>query len=82
MIIGNILGSLTTNSTAVLGVTAIISPIMIGNISLLTSSSIFLLIAYFLFMIFALTKKRISWKEGLILLFFYIIFIISQFMVK
>lgn len=82
MIIGNILGSLTTNSTAVLGVTAIISPIMIGNISLLTSSSIFLLIAYFLFMVFALTKKRISWKEGLILLFFYIIFIISQFMVK
>lgn len=82
MILGNILGSLASNATAVLGVTAVIYPIMIGDPKLLFSSSIFLLAAYILFIIFTRTKKRISWREGVILLFFYICFIIIQLLIS
>ena len=82
MILGNILGSLVINSTAILGVTALISPIIIKNINLLISSAIFLLIAYLIFVFFAKTKKRISWQEAFILLFLYIAFIIIQFLLK
>jgi len=51
MILGNILGSITINSTAVLGITALICPITIKNIKLLITSAIFLLIAYSFFFI-------------------------------
>jgi len=82
MILGGILGSVTVNSTAVLGITAIISPIIIKNGALFISSIITLLIAYLLFGFFSYSKKRISWQEAMILLFFYITFTIIQFLLK
>lgn len=82
MILGNILGSLTTNFTAVLGVTAIISPIIIGNLRLLMSSAVYLLIAYIVFIFFAKSKDRISWQEGFVLLFLYVSFVIVHFLLK
>lgn len=82
MILGNILGSLASNSTIVLGITAIISPIMIGDLGIFMSSAIYLLAAYVLFVIFSRSKNRISWQEGLILLFFYISFVIIQFLIE
>ena len=82
MILGGILGSLSANSTAVLGITALISPIIIENTSLFISSIIALLVAYLFFGIFSYSQKRISWQEGIILLFFYITFTIIQFLLK
>lgn len=82
MILGNILGSLASNATAVLGITTIISPIIITRMRLLTSSSIYLLAAYILFIIFTRSDKRLSRQEGLILLLFYVSFVIIQFMIK
>lgn len=82
MILGNILGSLAVNSTAVLGVTAVISPIIIEDLGLLASSAMFMLGAYLLFIFFARSKYKISWQEAFILLFFYMAFIIIQFLVK
>lgn len=81
MILGNILGSLASNSTIVLGVTALISPIIIAKINLLASSSIYLLAAYILFMIFARSARKLTSQEGLVLLFFYISFVIIQFLI-
>lgn len=82
MILGNILGSLASNSTAVLGITAIIHPIMIGNTGLLLNSGLFLLVAYILFAIFLIYKNKITLSQGFVLLFFYICFIIIQFLLK
>ncbi len=82
MILGGILGSVTANATAVLGVTAIIFPIIIGNRTLFIGSILALLIAYLLFGIFSYSKKRISWQEGIILLLFYVAFTIVQFLLK
>ncbi len=82
MILGNILGSLVVNSTAILGITAIIYPIIIKDTSLLAGSAVFLVISYLIFIIFSKTKKRISWQEGFILFFLYLTFIIIQFLLK
>ncbi len=82
MILGGILGSVAINSTAVLGITAIISPIVIENSALFFSSIIALLVAYLLFGIFSYSRKKISWQEAIILLLFYITFTIIQFLLK
>lgn len=82
MILGNILGSLANNSSIVLGVTALISPIIIKNTISLALSAGFLILVYFFFIIFARSNKNISWREGFILLFFYLAFIVAQFLLK
>jgi len=82
MILGGILGSVAVNSTAVLGITALISPITIKNNTLFIVSIIALIVAYLLFGIFSRSKKRISWQEAIILLFLYIAFTIIQFLLK
>jgi len=82
MIMGGILGSIAVNSTAVLGITALISPIIVKDKVLFISSIIVLLTAYLLFGVFSYSRKRISWQEAMILLFFYITFTITQFLLK
>lgn len=82
MIFGNILGSLAANSSLILGVTAIISPIVIENLNLLLTSVGFMLASFIFFMIFARTKERFSWFEGMILILFYIGFLIIQPLIK
>jgi len=82
MIFGNILGSIAVNSTAVLGITAIICPITINDIGLLITTAIFMFGVYLLFAFFSYSKRKLSWQEGFILLFFYVTFIIIQFLVK
>ncbi|HKL16829.1 MAG TPA: sodium:calcium antiporter [Patescibacteria group bacterium] len=78
MILGGILGSIASNVTVVLGATAIISPILIQNTSLLLTSAFFMIASYILFAILTKTDKNLSRKEGFILILIYIIFIIIQ----
>lgn len=82
MILGNILGSLANNSSIVLGITALISPIIIQNPTSLALSAGFLIFVYIFFIIFTRSEKKISWQEGFILLFFYLAFVIAQFLLK
>lgn len=72
-IIGSVLGSIVANSTLVLGVTALISPIKkegsTGN-----SSIAFLMFTLIFFFIISLSGKRISRFEAVILLVVYFVF--------
>ncbi len=81
MVLGGILGSVASNATIVLGITAIISPIMIKNTSILFTSAIFMIASYIIFSILTKTGKKLAWQEGLMLLLFYVIFIIIQPMI-
>jgi len=74
MALGNMLGSVVTNSTLVLGVCASIYPIEAYFPSFL-AGAIFLLAVLGIFGIFAKTGKEISRKEGFVLLILYVIFI-------
>jgi cation:H+ antiporter len=81
IILGNILGSVVANSTLILGVTALITPISV-NPFLFFSSFFFLFISMVLFVIFLKTKKRFSWKESIAMILVYIIFIMVEMSTK
>ena len=77
MAIGDLVGSVITNSALVLGVTAIIAPIAVNSVIYLTST-LFMLFAAFIFFTFAESGEKITWTEGIALLFLYVLFIIIE----
>jgi len=79
MVFGNILGSVATNATLILGVTAVIRPIQITHHSLFIVSSFFLTAVLAIFILFIRSHRKLSWMEGLGLVFIYILFIIFEF---
>lgn len=77
MFFGNILGSIVANSTLIVGVASVFSPITISFSSVLTPALAFL-IAYFIFWFFIRTKHTLSRAEAAILLLIYIIFVVKM----
>ncbi len=75
--IGNLIGSNIFNILAVLGITSMVTPIPIQDPGLLNFDVLWML--YFalliLLLVFAPSRMKLSWKEGLILLGSYVIFI-------
>ncbi len=84
MILGGIMGAVAISSTLVLGSVALISPIHIeiSEEMPLFISRLFLAITAILFLFFARTKRRISTREGIILLSIYIVFLIIVILIK
>lgn len=75
--LGNLLGSNVFNILAVLGITSIVSPIPVEDKDLLAVDipwMIYFALLVFI-LVFAPSKMRLSWREGLILLGSYIVFI-------
>ena len=75
--IGNLIGSNIFNLFAVLGITAMITPIPVGDSNLIDSDSVYMLVisALLLLLVFIPSKMKLGWRDGLILLSFYIYFI-------
>lgn len=78
MILGNLMGGVVLTSSAVLGIVALISPIKIFDFSPYLSARFFLLVSVGLFLFFLRTRKRISRKEGIILLLVYLAFLVFE----
>ena len=80
--LGNLIGSNVFNILAVLGITSIITPITIVDQGILSNDIFWMLgIALLIFpLVFAPVKMKLSWKEGLILLVLYLIFVIRMFL--
>ncbi|MCS7096457.1 MAG: sodium:calcium antiporter [Candidatus Bathyarchaeota archaeon] len=74
---GNLIGSCFTNITLILGVALIGSPLAV-NMAAFTNLVVFSLITNLLLWYF-LTSGRVSWREGVLLLFMYMIFLIASF---
>ena len=79
--LGDLIGSVIVNSTIVLGIAAIITPIT-GNIFLFMTSSFFMIVVCFMFAVMLETEGKISWKEGVILLMMYVLFLMVEFSLK
>lgn len=79
--LGNLIGSNVFNILAVLGITSMITPITITDPGLLSNDIFWMLgISFLIFpLVFAPAKMKLSWKEGLILLALYLVFIIRMF---
>lgn len=79
--IGDQIGTIMANSTLILGIVAIISPIEVVFLPFLISAA-FMFIAAFVFLTFLITGKKLERLEGISLILLYILFIIIQFFVK
>lgn len=83
MILGNLFGAMAVNLALILGVVALIQPVVLGESIYLFLLSAFLMLGVFLiFTLFIRTKDRLSWQEGLGLILFYLVFVVLEFLVK
>lgn len=78
MVLGDVMGSVIICSTLVLGVVALISPFEIYDFSPFLIARAFTLVASLVFIVSIKTGNMITKKEGLILLFIYIVFLITE----
>lgn len=76
MTVGNFVGSVAFNSLVVLGIVAVINPFQV-DIRLAFLSALFLTLSLLIFNIFIRTKRKLSYREGFILILLYILFLIS-----
>jgi len=79
--LGNFIGSVVFNALLVLGLTSIICPIRISSNTLIVSA-IFTVLSLAVFNIFIRTEKRLSCKEGIILVFIYVLFLTVELLVS
>lgn len=77
--LGNILGSVVSNSLLVLGVVAIISPVGVSNTSLFLALSLTWFITVTVFGIFLRSQYKLTAEEGFILVFLYVAVVLIQF---
>lgn len=81
MALGDQVGTIITNSTFVLGIVAIISPIRVEFNNFLISS-IFMFISAFIAITFISTGRKLEKIEGISLILIYVFFIIIEFFIK
>lgn len=81
MALGDTIGSVVANSTLVLGVVSLIHPIQ-ADFKLFLSSGIFMIIISFLFATFTESENKLSIKEGIALILFYVFFIMIEFYIS
>jgi len=79
--IGDQIGTIIANSTLILGIVALISPIKVAFLPFLTSA-IFMIIAAFIFLTFLITGKKFETLEGISLILVYVLFVIIEFFIK
>ena len=75
--LGNLIGSNVFNILAVLGITSIITPVKVTDLGLLTSDIFWMLGISFVVLPLVFIPKgyRLGWKDGVLLLLLYVIFI-------
>jgi len=82
MVLGNLMGSVISCATLILGIIVVIIPFEIKDFSLFLAARTFLIIAAAFSLLFIITNKKISRREALFLLFIYVAFLITQIFIK
>jgi len=79
--LGNLIGSNVFNILAVLGITSIITPVKVADQGLLTSDIFWMLGISFLILplVFVPSRMKLSWKDGVILISLYALFMFQMF---
>jgi cation:H+ antiporter len=78
LVLGNTIGSCLTNITLILGVVLLMSPLAI-NLSVFSTLLIFVIASTMVTWYFFVSGRRIDRKEGVTLIFIYILFLIFTF---
>lgn len=82
MVLGNLMGSVIVCATLVLGVLALIFPFTIVDFSPFLIARAFILISVLWYLFAIRSDKKITKKEGLGLLFIYILFLLAEIFIK
>ena len=82
MILGNLTGAVIMPATLVLGIVALICPIIVPNFTPFAIARIFLIISAIAFYIFTRRHGKITKNESIILLLLYITFVIAEILIK
>ena len=80
MFFGNLLGSVIANSTLVIGLVCLISPIVIDSYSQYLIAGLTFVVVAILFWTFIKSKHRLDRWEAVILVVVYVIFVIAEFL--
>lgn len=75
LVLGNLLGSVVTNATLVVGLVALINPVTLAKVNNFSVANIFFVLTFGLFWLLTKSKKKIDRWEGLFLVGIYLIFI-------
>src|SRR3989344_6499218 len=78
MILGDLMGSVISCATLVLGIIAVVLPFQINDFSPFLIARIFFIIALAVFLIAIRTDRKITKKEAIVLLFVYIAFLLVE----
>jgi len=78
MVLGDLMGSVIVCATLVLGTVALIAPFQITDFSPFLVARFFVLLAAVFYFFAIKTDRKVTKKEGLILLFIYIIFLMIE----
>ena len=82
MILGDLMGSVITCATLVLGIVVLICPIMLTDFSPYLLARAFLIISLLFFLIFLRTNQKITTREAIFLLSIYIVFLLSEIFLR
>lgn len=80
MVLGDLVGACVINSTLVLGVTALISPMFNIHFPSFLKASLFLLVILLIFILDVRSKNGLRWPTGIILLLLYFLFLLTEFL--
>jgi len=82
MILGDLMGSVIVCATLVLGLVALIQPIVVLDFSSFAIAGFFLVISAIFFFVIIRTDERISRREGLFLLLIYLLFLVTEILLR
>jgi len=82
LVLGDLMGSVIVCSTLVLGLIGLLFPFQINDLSPFVNARFFMIIAALLSWLFISTNKKITKKEGILLLFIYIVFLIVEIFIS
>lgn len=82
MIVGDMMGAVIIPATLVLGIVALVAPFQITDMSVFLIARVFTVIAAMFFLIVVKSGKKITKKEALLLLFIYVLFLITEIFIK
>jgi len=79
---GDLFTSVVVNSSLIIGIIAIINPISFEVNNLVRFSTFFLVLILILFNFLIKSKNKLDWKEGITLVFMYVMFIVFGLIVN
>ena len=82
MVLGDMMASVIVCATLVLGIVALVAPFQIINFSPFIIARVFMVVACLFYLFFITSSRKLTKKEGLVLLLIYIVFLLTEIFIK